>query len=868
MRLASLNLARINFLSVLGIYLFLVLSAVGLEWAGLTNKPDILLHDTWVRLSERPVPDDVVIVAIDSRSLQEIGRWPWSRDVQAGLVQRIQQAGATTIALDILYTEPDTDSPDNDLLLAQILSQTPNLLLPILTGEYSSGKVRPETLPIPDLTMVAGDLGHVFMHVDPDGLIRRVDLKSGFRAAHWSSFGLALNELLGTAPETLPGDRTGAALKRYGWVSDYRALVPFYGPGGSFQTVSAAALIAGEIPSGALQDKIVFVGVTAVGLGDIHPTPVSTTALPMPGVEIHAATFSALRDGSMVRTAPALMNLLVSASLIAVLLLLYLRLPPSGGLLAALGFAVVPVLLSFFAYKYLHLWYAPLSASLPLVGSFAFWSWHRLEFVGSFIQTEVRQMDEQLRESTHEGPRSLASFLDAALQHLPVSGWVFRSRGDLFSQGEVASLPVHSSKQNEWQRDGQFFFRHYPGWDEFSLGLNVTEPKVAPQLLAMIDSLDRVQGRANVRPKSDLAERLQVGAQQFNTRLNKLRRMSDLAEKLFDDSPAGLIVWNAAGEFVRMNDLAYRMFPDLLNREMTLRDFVLAIQGEQPGPDTCSVAHGLLFDNCPWQFDFNEAGSEKVISFSATGEQLADRLIMASIVDVSAMREAQRTRAEMVEYLSHDLRSPLISSTYLLSSHKDKYPTAEEGELDRVSGYISRSLGMIDDLLNLSRADNLSQSELQPVLFDNIVSNSLDQLLPQAAAKGIGIEVDEDEDTEYWVMAHAILLERALTNVVGNAIKYSHGPSTIRLLLAREGNNLLCMVSDEGIGIDPEKLTVMFERFSRDESVERSHQGTGLGLALVGRVVRQHAGQVYAESEGKGKGTCITIELPLLDDGF
>ena len=100
-------------------------------------------------------------------------------------------------------------------------------------------------------------------------------------------------------------------------------------------------------------------------------------AVPMPGVEIHATVFSALRDGSMVHSAPPLLNLLVSSSLMAALLLLYLRLPPFGGLLAALGFAIVPVLLSFLAYRHFHLWYAPLSASLPLLGSFALWSWHR-----------------------------------------------------------------------------------------------------------------------------------------------------------------------------------------------------------------------------------------------------------------------------------------------------------------------------------------------------------------------------------------------------------------------------------------------------------------------------------------------------------
>ncbi|MDO6461772.1 CHASE2 and HATPase_c domain-containing protein [Granulosicoccaceae sp. 1_MG-2023] len=868
MRLASFNLRRINLLSILGIYLFLMLIALGLEWGGLTGKPDILLHDTWVRLASHEPPDDVVIVAIDSQSLQQYGRWPWSRDLQAQLVSRLQDAGATTLAMDVLYTEADNESRDNDLLLAQVMSGTPNLLLPILTGEFNAGRINPETLPIPDLTMVADDLGHVYMRLDPDGLVRRIDLKSGFRSAHWSSFGLALNELLGTAPEQLPGDRLSSGAMQYGWVSDYRTLLPFYGPGGSFTTISAARFLNGEAAEDELAGKVVFVGVTAVGLGDIHPTPVSTTELPMPGVEIHATVFSALRDGLMVGSAPALLSYAVPAVLMAVLLLLYMRLPPSGGLAAAVGFTLIPVLVSFIAYRYFQLWYAPLSASLPLLTSFALWSWHRLEFVGSFIQNEVSEMDEELRESTYEEPRSLVDFLNASLEHLPVAGWVFRSRGTLFSEGDVAALPPHPGSATGWQQRGSFYWRDYAGPDAFSIGLHILEPALAPQLTVLVDSLDRVQERKLARSRSDLAERLQIRAQQFNTRFNKLRRMSGLAESIFHDSPAGLVVWNAAGEFLRMNDRAYQMFPELLNSEVQLRHFLISVAGERESREIPEVLAGLLYENRPWQVDYDTAGSEKVISFSATGDQLAERLVMASIVDVSVMREAQRTRAEMMEYLSHDLRSPLISSTYLLSMQKEKLEGEDVRNLERVEAYITRSLDMIDDLLTMSRADNIDQNELEPVLFDNVVSNCLDQLMPQAAARGIRIRIHEDEEAESWVLGHAVLLERALSNVVGNALKYSGDQSSVEITILQQDGTLVCRVQDQGVGMDPARLERVFERFSRNASVERSHKGTGLGLALVGRVISQHGGRVYAFSEGEGKGTCITIELPLLEDGF
>jgi signal transduction histidine kinase len=216
-----------------------------------------------------------------------------------------------------------------------------------------------------------------------------------------------------------------------------------------------------------------------------------------------------------------------------------------------------------------------------------------------------------------------------------------------------------------------------------------------------------------------------------------------------------------------------------------------------------------------------------------------------------------------MEYLSHDLRSPLISTVYMLENQRELLIGIDSSSLDKVERNINRSLGLIDDLLNLARADNLKQEELAPVLFDNVVSNSVDQLSPLAQEKHIVLRIEQDENEDLWVNGNAILLERALINVIGNAIKYSPGETVILVRTLGEARRLCCQVDDEGIGVSEDQILTMFDRFKRSESVERQYQGSGLGLALVSRVVAQHHGHVSAQN--LRRGLRVSIELPRLE---
>ena len=248
-----------------------------------------------------------------------------------------------------------------------------------------------------------------------------------------------------------------------------------------------------------------------------------------------------------------------------------------------------------------------------------------------------------------------------------------------------------------------------------------------------------------------------------------------------------------------------------------------------------------------------------MINFSAHGASLAERLVSASIVDVTEIRRSERSRAELIDFLSHDLRSPLISSLYMLTDDLHVSDAENDEKIERIENNINLSLTMMDDLLTIARADNLTSEQFSMVLFDSVIDNAVAQMMPQARIRNIAIDVEE-HDEEIWVNADASLLERAVVNIVSNAVKYSPDDTRVTVSIRLNGEFILLEVQDQGIGIAPDMMDNLFKRFKRDAKVSKQFKGIGLGLALVSRVVSQHGGRVWASSPGKG--TLISAEIP------
>ena len=175
---------------------------------------------------------------------------------------------------------------------------------------------------------------------------------------------------------------------------------------------------------------------------------------------------------------------------------------------------------------------------------------------------------------------------------------------------------------------------------------------------------------------------------------------------------------------------------------------------------------------------------------------------------------------------------------------------------------------LISDLLDVSRI-TLGKLELQKETLDidEIVSTTVDSLRSMADDAGVAITVDIEPDIGL-LEADPVRLQQMISNLVSNAIKFSSKGDVVRISVNRDKANAVITVADNGRGIEPALLPLLFDRFwQEDTTSRRTHSGLGLGLAIVKHIALLHGGSVRADSAGPGHGAAFTIALPLAADG-
>lgn len=280
-----------------------MLVAVVFTQTGLLTGFSRIFYDQFIRYSTQPPAEDIVIVAIDQYSLDQLGRWPWPRRLHADLLDNLAPFKPKVITFDIIFAEPDTVDQLDDDALAQSIAKNRPVVLPIMVEKPRSAPLR-ETLPLHKFRVVATGLGHVDTELDSDGIARSAFLKAGLGRPCWPTLALATILASGrNIPDTsLPGERNPHQTDMDSglWVRDYRVLVPFSGPADHFQQVSFVDVLSGHVSPSTFKDKYVLVGATATGLGDTVPTPVSALNRPLPGVEFNAHVLDGLLRGRLV----------------------------------------------------------------------------------------------------------------------------------------------------------------------------------------------------------------------------------------------------------------------------------------------------------------------------------------------------------------------------------------------------------------------------------------------------------------------------------------------------------------------------------------------------------------------------------------
>jgi signal transduction histidine kinase/ActR/RegA family two-component response regulator len=227
---------------------------------------------------------------------------------------------------------------------------------------------------------------------------------------------------------------------------------------------------------------------------------------------------------------------------------------------------------------------------------------------------------------------------------------------------------------------------------------------------------------------------------------------------------------------------------------------------------------------------------------------------------------ASRMKDEFLATLSHELRSPLqplLNWAYLLrSSHAE--PASAERALDAIERS-TKTLGqLIEDLLDVSRiVTGKLRLHTRPVRPAAVVRAAIEAVEPATLAKEVTLEAQIEPDLPP-VLVDPDRLQQVLWNLLSNAIKFTPKGGHVTVTAARRESAVRFTVSDTGVGIKPEFLPHVFERFRQAESsTTRAYGGLGLGLAIVRHLVELHGGTVAVHSEGEGRGTTFTVHLPV-----
>ena len=155
------------------------------------GRADLVLYDAAQSLRTQPVPEDIVIVAIDDESIAAVGRWPWRRAVVATLLHRVAAMRPRALGIDLILSESDDRDPRGDATLAAVLQAIPGAVLPV-TAEARGGPLPRVLLPTQQFLDAGVRLGHVLVEPDIDGTVRSLYLREGYADKQWPAFSLVL----------------------------------------------------------------------------------------------------------------------------------------------------------------------------------------------------------------------------------------------------------------------------------------------------------------------------------------------------------------------------------------------------------------------------------------------------------------------------------------------------------------------------------------------------------------------------------------------------------------------------------------------------------------------------------------------------
>jgi len=348
----------------------------------------------------------------------------------------------------------------------------------------------------------------------------------------------------------------------------------------------------------------------------------------------------------------------------------------------------------------------------------------------------------------------------------------------------------------------------------------------------------------------------------------------DLVNRLVEE-PATRAVASFASVIMKTGQRIVVSHDDLLRRaaDVAELDPALVELGQRLQPyaylGTPLVAHGRVIG----AISFGTTEDQSRREYTADDAELADefaRRVSLAVENARLFRQADelnRLKDEFLATLSHELRTPLgaiLGWTRLLAGGQ-MAPDRVAHAVAAIERSAQAQSKIVEDILDLARgtAGNL-RLDMKPIDLSVVAQRGVEAIAPAAAAKQIQIDVHAPEPVS--VVGDAARLQQVMWNLLSNAVKFTPPGGAVRIDVARCDRRAEIRVADSGIGIAPEFLPFVFDKFRQaDASSTRRHGGLGLGLAIVRHLVELHGGQIEAQSAGTDRGAAFVVRLPLLE---
>jgi signal transduction histidine kinase len=351
--------------------------------------------------------------------------------------------------------------------------------------------------------------------------------------------------------------------------------------------------------------------------------------------------------------------------------------------------------------------------------------------------------------------------------------------------------------------------------------------------------------------------------------------------------PADTVFWISAGRVALLKEsrteepklLGYRSTGEILGEasltgEEMHTEWALTVEPVETLAIGCDAFWKLLDDDPVFR---REMFSELVHRLMATDEShlravahetdLFDRVSSLSDENVR-MAELMQLRNDTTHFIIHDLRNPLNminSAVGMLDSYSTGAADEETRTLILVARRgVQRMLSLVDTLLDVDRLEGGAALDLEPLSIGRVVDEVYQRIQPLAAVSDIAMTLELPKKPLPDVMADRQSLDRVITNLVDNALKFTLPESQVALSAWHDDSQVYVAVDDQGTGIAPEQRIRIFERFAQLEAGPEGRRGFGLGLAYCRSAIAAHDGKIWVEDAPGGVGMRFMFSLPII----